>query len=171
MSEKTAKHLFREGDESSTILREWWEGLERDRGERAVLRRASGPTEVAFSPAYHRLLGRLLQGGYVIRREALAAVAGLAAHVKGDVGEEKSMAQLMAVPKTSGSGVKVSGLRFRRLLVVTQREELYPLMIRMVRLLNGKVNLVNLANAAYWWNENTRKQWAYDYYATAPDEK
>ena len=48
---------------------------------------------------------------------------------------------------------------------------LFPLLIRAIRLLDGSVDLVSLANAAFWWNERTRKSWAYDYYATAPSEK
>lgn len=100
---------------------------------------------------------------------ALASVAGLAAHVKLHVGGA-SMAQQMATAKSSGAGARVSGLRFRRLLAVSDRNELYPLLLRVVRLLDGHVNLVSLANAAFWWNERTRQEWAYDYYATAPSE-
>ncbi len=171
MSEKKTKRLFQTGDDSVAILRSWWQWLEQHRGDRAVLRRASSPTEVVFSPAYHHLLGQLQQQEYKVSREALAAVVGLASHVKGDVGTDKSIAQLMAGSRPSGSGAKVSGLRFRRLLAVTGRDELYPFLIRVIRLLDGKVNLLSLANSAYWWNEITRKQWAYEYYATAPTEQ
>jgi len=171
MPDKATKRLFQTGDDSAIILCSWWKRLEQDRGERAVLRRASSPTEVVFSPAYHHLLGQLQQHEYTVSREALAAVVGLASHIKGDVGTDKSIAQLMASPRAGGGGAKVSGLRFRRLLAVTGRDELYPLLIRVIRLLDGKVNLVSLANSAYWWNEITRKQWAYDYYATAPTEQ
>lgn len=171
MSQKKTKRLFQKGDDSATILCSWWKRLEQDRGERAVLRRASSLTEVVFSPAYHHLLDQLQKQEYTVSREAVAAVVGLASHVKEDIGTDKSIAQLMAGSRPSGSGAKVSGLRFRRLLAVTGRDELYPLLIRVIRLLDGKVNLVSLANAAYWWNEITRKQWAYDYYATAPTEQ
>lgn len=171
MPEKAPKFLFQAGDISASILRLWWEGLEQDRGERAVLKRASNPTEVVFSPAYHRLFGQIQQQGFRVRRESLAAVAGLAAHVKEDIGQELTVAKQMAIPKSQGSGAKVSGLRFRRLLATAQSEELYPLLIRVIRLLDGRVNLLDLANSAYWWNEITRRQWAYDYYAAAPEEK
>jgi CRISPR system Cascade subunit CasB len=127
--------------------------------------------EVTFSPAYHRLLGRLQEQSGTVNREALAAVVGLATHVKTHTDSGGSLAKQMATPKAGGSGARVSGLRFRRLLAVSERDELYPLLIRVVRLLDGNVNLLSLANAVYWWNENTRKQWAYDYYSTAPAEK
>ena len=116
-------------------------------------------------------MDQLQKQEYTVSREALASVAGLASHVKGNIGTDKRIAQLMARPRAGGGGAKVSGLRFRRLLAVTERDELYPLLIRVIRLLDGKVNLVSLANSAYWWNEITRKQWAYDYYATAPTEQ
>ena len=171
MSKQTSKRLFQADDGSSTILRAWWEGLERDRGGRATLKRASSPTEAVFCPAYHRLLSELQNNGYSPKREALASVAGLAAHVKFDTGLDKSLAQQFANPKPGGNGAKVSGLRFRRILAITERNELYPLLIRVIHLLDQKVNLLSLANAVYWWNEKTLKDLAYDYYATAPDEK
>ncbi len=163
--------MFQPSDESGSILVAWWKGMESDKGERAVLRRASNPTEVVFSPVYHRLLNKLLQQGGPVNREALAAVAGLATHVKVNAESALSLARQMASPKSAGGNARVSGLRFRRLLTVAERGELYPLLIRVIRLLDGNVNLLSLANAVYWWNENTRKQWAYDYYSTAPAEK
>ena len=169
MTEKTQRWLFQKSDdESSQLLLEWWKNLENNKGERAVLRRAKNPTEVIFSPMYHQLLGALQQAGYNVRREALATVCGLAAYVKDTGGEP--IAKQMATPKQGSSRVCVSGLRFRRLLAVKEREELYPLMIRIIRLLDKKVNLRSLAQSVYWWNETTKKQWAFDYYSTAPKE-
>ncbi len=172
MTDRTMSWMFTEGDESSELLASWWEGLDQDRGERAALRRAAAPSDVAFGSSFHRLLGRLRRQGYSVGGDgtmALAAVAGLAAHVKSHIGGA-SIAQQMATPKSPGAGARVSGLRFRRLLAVSDRDELYPLLLRVVRLLDGHVNLVSLANAAFWWNDRTKKNWAYDYYATAPLE-
>jgi len=171
MSEKSAKIPFRPGDDSIKILADWWKSLENERGERATLRRATSPTEVIFSPAYHQFFGRLRQEGYSVSREGVAAVAGLAAHVKEDAGAAVSLSKQMAIPKAGGASARVSGLRFRRLLAVGERDELYTQMIRVIRLLDGRVNLESLASSIYWWNEGTRKQWAYDYYETAPKEK
>jgi CRISPR system Cascade subunit CasB len=170
--DRTISQIFSEGDDSSELLISWWEGLDQDRGERANLRRAAAPTDVVFGSSFHKLLGGLRRRGYRLgsdRATALASVAGLVAHAKLHVGGA-SMAQQMATAKFSGAGARVSGLRFRRLLAVSDRNELYPLLLRVVRLLDGRVNLVSLANAAFWWNERTRQEWAYDYYATAPSE-
>jgi len=168
MTEKA--YLF--NGESADILRDWWKGLEEDRGERAVLRRAPRPTDVVFSPAYHRLLNHLRGKDYHVNREALAAVAGLLARVTDDTGNNKTFAEEMASPRSKDTdGARVKDLRFRRLLTVTVRDELYPMLIRVVRLLDNRVNLISMADSVYWWNENTRKEWAYDYYATAPQKK
>lgn len=170
-AERTPR-LFSDMDESSSVLISWWTGLNEDRGGRAVLRRASTPSEVAFCGSFHRLLAKLREAGCPIsNRQAdwIAAVAGLVAHVKSHAGGA-SVAQQMATPKSPGAGGRVSGLRFRRVLAAADRDELYPLLIRVVRLLDGNVNVVNLAKSAFWWNERTKKEWAYDYYATAPSE-
>jgi CRISPR system Cascade subunit CasB len=166
------KMIFTECDDSSELLVGWWKSLDRDRGERANLKRAASPTQIAFCPSFHLLLGQLRAQGYRLAHEsagAVAAGAGLAAHVKSHEGNA-SLAQQMATPKKRGGGARVSGLRFRRLLAISDRDELYLQLVRVIRLLDGKVNLVSLANAAFWWNERTKKDWAYDYYAAAPSE-
>jgi len=141
-------------DSDFNSVLKWWDTLEKERGERAELRRAHNITEVAFSPAYHRLYKELPQAD----KEKLACVAGICAHVKEN--SEAFFAKQMA------EGNK-SDLRFRRLLAIENREELYHAMIRIVRLLGGTVNVCDLAKTIYWWNENTKKRLAYDYYANA----
>ncbi|MEW6220899.1 MAG: type I-E CRISPR-associated protein Cse2/CasB [Thermodesulfobacteriota bacterium] len=169
---EAAKRPFTGDDYPSEVLLVWWHELGKNRGAAATLRRATDPGAVAFSPAFHRLLDGLRAAGCPLGpREAdrLAAVAGLAAHVKSHT-PGASLAQQMAAAKAPGSGARVSGLRFRRLLAVAERDELYPLLIRVIRQLGGAVNLVSLANAVFWWNERTRTTWAYEYYAACPSE-
>lgn len=151
-------------------LRAWHHGLEDDKGGRALLRRARSPLDVAFVPAYHRLLHALQNTGTSVKREALAAVAGLAAHVKEDRPEAVFAAQ-MGKPKEGKSPAPVHELRFRRLLTYDTRDKLYPHLTRALRLLDGRANLASLAADVYWWehpNRRSRKQWAYEYYAVAP---
>ena len=76
----------------------------------------------------------------------------------------------MATPKAGSDRARVSGLRFRRLLKISDREELYQPLIRIVRLLGGQANILSLADDIYFWGENVRKNWAYAYYETAPSE-
>ena len=150
-------------------LKAWWQWLDDNRGERAILRRCGSLTEVVFSSAYHRLRSAVSRFGFV-DDDGLALVAGLAARIKDDIGSG-SIAEQMATAK-SGSDAKarVSGLRFRRLLKVREREDLFSPMIRTIDLLGGNVNIQSLAQGVYFWNDKTRKQWAFDYYSKAPGE-
>ena len=145
----------------------WWRELDNNRGERAALRRTAALAEVAFSPAYHRL--RLAVGRFgAVDYEGLALVVGLAARVKID-GEGSTIAEQMATGKVDGSA-RVSGLRFRRLLKVKEHEALFISMTRIIALLGGNINLQSLAQSVYFWNDITRKKWAFEYYSKATDE-
>lgn len=162
-------YLFDKESPAQHALDVWWRELNDNRGERAVLRRCRTLAEVFFSPAYHRLYLALSRIGDVyVDREGLALVAGLATHVKID-GKEGTIAEQMATGKPDGSA-RVSGLRFRRLLKVKEKEELFSSMIRVIALLDGNVNIQSLARSVYFWNDITRKKWAFEYYSKAANE-
>ncbi|MEX2165362.1 MAG: type I-E CRISPR-associated protein Cse2/CasB [Sulfuricaulis sp.] len=163
-------------DHSFAVLRSWWQNLESDKGERAALRRAASLTEVMLSPAFHRLLRELRQAGYGIsdyRYPKLAAIAGLAARIKGDGGG--SLATCMGTPKSAGGKAVVSELRVRRLLACDDIEELYTLLRRALALLDNQANIADLAGTIWNWvpmdekrPNDPRRQLAYDYYAALP---
>jgi CRISPR system Cascade subunit CasB len=155
--------------EVAAALRDWWQKLEEARGDRAALRRCGSLTEVVFIPAYHRLYAAVAPHGWTDRL-GVAAIAGLASLVRADV-PDVSLARQMAQVKPGGSSARISGLRFRRLLKQQTREDLFPALGRIVRALDGRVNLAGLAEAAYWWNDRTRQNWAFDYYDAAPHEQ
>src|ERR1039457_2911235 len=134
-------------------LATWWYALNENRGDRAELRRCATLAEVAFTPAYHRL--RLAVGKFgTPYDDGLSLVAGLAARVKNDIAD-CAFAEQMATGKSDGSA-RVSGLRFRRLLKAKESDELFTAMGRVVALLDGSVNLQNLAKSVYFWNDRTR---------------
>lgn len=164
----TKRFSFSDNPEVQKALLDWWQGLDQARGDRAGLRRATRPAEVAFCPSFHRLLHSLQRVGS-LSAESLAAVVGVLSHVK-DRDESAVFAAQMATPKPGADRARVSGLRFRRLLKNADREELYQPLIRTVRLLEARVNLLSLTDGIYFWGENVRKQWAYSYYETAPSE-
>ena len=157
--------------EAAEALRQWWAGLENDRGGRAHLRRASSPTEIVFEPAFHRLLRALeeLDGVGKPYGPAVAAVAGLAARVKEPEASQSPPAQ-MASSKPGSQRPRVSKIRFRRLLEADDLEDRFTQLGRALRLLDGRVNLSALAEAAYRWNEPLRRRWAYDYYRALPND-
>jgi CRISPR system Cascade subunit CasB len=65
--------------------------------------------------------------------------------------------------------------RFRRLLVVRRAEELMDAMTRLVRIVDGRINIADLTNSMLRWTDRTRAEWAYAYYGasivTADDNK
>ena len=159
------------------VLAVWWLALDENRGDRADLRRCATLAEVVFTPAYHRL--RLAVGKFGVNNaDALALVAGLAARVKNDIADS-TFAEQMATPKdpTSRDGkARESGLRFRRLLKIKDKEleELFTAMGRVVALLGGSVDLQSLAKSVYLWNDryaDIRKEWAFKYYSKSPSEQ
>jgi len=183
MDQKTYLTFSHQG--AREALLSWWKELDDARGDRAALRQCHNPLEVAFTPAFHRLKMRLEQYGTISpdQMDKLALVAGVLSHVKENKTEcrerniQRSFVVKMASPSPKGGlGKKacVSELRFRQLLKIEDPDKLYMTMIRLVRLLGGSgdpVEVVSLANGIYWWNERTKKEWAFAYYENAPNEE
>lgn len=165
-------------DASFDILREWWQQLENDKGERAALRRASSLTEVMLSPAFMRLLWALRNQGYAIGNSniqfsKIAAITGLAARVKAQTGI--GLATRMGTPKPGCSSSAFSELRLRRILACDDIEVLYTLLRRALALLDDQANLEDIAATVWHWSllddkrpYDPRRRLAYDYYAAAP---
>src|SRR5262245_8312886 len=124
--------------------------------------------EVAFCPALHQLLQSLRRFGSPAPG-SVGVAPGVLAHVKEHDPANRFAAQ-MAAAKTGSDRARVSGLRFRPLLQIADREELYQPLIRTVRLLGSQANIFSLANDIYCWGDNVRKNWAYAYYEKAPSE-
>lgn len=162
---------FRE-DEVQSVFRSWWKSLEDQRGDRAELRRAKTILDIVLCPAYHRLRNELITKGFNVYgkiSEKLALIAGVLSHVRNN-DEQDTIAEQMAKSKPGKAGAQVSGLRFRKLLAEQENVGLYRELIRAVKLLDNKANIISLAEAIYWWNDQTRRQWAFEYYAKAPSE-
>jgi len=155
--------------ETREILIDWWRALDSSRGDRAELRRCHSPLNVAFTPAYHRLRWALMKHGSV-KDEDLALVAGVLSHVK-SYNPGSFPRQMAGSDSADAKKASVSGLRFRRVLTIDDRDKLYETMIRVVHLLGDSVDIPSLANGIYWWNEQTKKEWAFAYYEHAPSEE
>jgi len=168
MPEKSERPKFRAGETAGEVLIVWWRELADRRGERADLRRTVKSVEVILIPAYHRLRVRLLTAGYIINNERLAVIAGLAARVK-ENSTTDSVARQMARVKT-GTSPQVAELRFRRILETDSTEELFPILNRALSLLGNSVNLLDLADSIYGWNDYQKKRWALEYYPSLPDK-
>jgi CRISPR system Cascade subunit CasB len=175
---------------------DWWgplvappeHGKPSNRGELAALRRCKNLEEILFVPAYHRLYFRVRPLGWN-ERVAVAAAAGLLAHIKGDLSATESpektaaagggepikddraqqaatVAALLASPTKPGLGPRVSELRFQRLVKITDLRELYPNLLRVIHLAGERVPVRDLIESVRWWNEKQRRDWTYRYYDT-----
>ncbi len=60
---------------------------------------------------------------------------------------------------------RLSEARFRRLLQTERGEEQVTAFVRLVKLLDGRVNVSALADDFLHWNEQTKRRWAFEYYA------
>jgi CRISPR system Cascade subunit CasB len=134
--------------------REWWRELLRDNAARARLRRCHRPIEALLEPDTLSLLRRL--GWRGDRGERVAALAVVLAHVRQDRREQFGSPDSL-----------LSEARFRRLLIVRRAEELMEAMTRLVRVMDGMVNVADLANSMLWWTDRTRADWAYAYYGAS----
>jgi len=146
------------------VLHRWWVGLEDDRASRAMLRRCATLDEVALSPAYQRFYRFMLacnwpEDAAMWQNDKLAAIAGLVSHIKTD--------DIIRLPvklsETSGDKPLVSELRFRDLLKIETTDDLFVGIRRTLPLIGNKANICHLARDVYWWNDATKKQWAYSY--------
>lgn len=158
------KNPFEPKQPASEELYQWWAKLEDNKAERAALSRCATITEVLLCPAFYAIAQPLEeQVGLDPRgREGLAAIVGLLAHVR--TNDAQKLPQAMAA---GDAKPVVSAARFRRLLEAQTLDELYPLMRRILGLLNKTANVRDLARCLYDWNNSMRKEWAYAYFAQA----
>lgn len=162
------KSSLEKNPEACQALLTWWRDLDNNRADRADLRRCHNTVDVVFNPAYHKLWLALNKLGFG-NRDSVAVIAGVMAHVKNHQAGESFASQMASVK--DGSNAQVSGLRFKRLLKIKDKEELFSSIVRIVKLMDGNVNACNLANSLYWWNDITKKEWAYSYYEKTPGTK
>lgn len=180
MTEQKPPRLFEEGHPASIALLEWWESLLSNKGDRAELRRCKNLEEIQSTSAYQRAYWKLVEkfktGGNNVSNEEMAIVIALAAYIDENKafyekdGQQKTdhFGYQIAQPKNhENKDPKLSELRFRRLLKINEREKLFRFLIQVIRLLDKKVNLLDLLRIAYFWGDKTKKKLAYKYYEKA----
>lgn len=168
--------LFTYESACGKVLARWWNDLAQNPGDRAELRRTRSVEAAAILPPTIYLVSRLHStevknhGGWQAR---IPLIAGLSARL--DPNEKNfilegatSIPELMT--KKKGDRPVVSPLRFRRLLR-TPRNELYRPMIRILDLLDNRVNLFELADAMFWWGPRIQREWAYTYFPNVSENQ
>ncbi len=176
MTESQLPRLFEEGQPASIELLECWENLLKQKGDRASLRRCKSLDEIQNTSAFQRCYWKLIdkfknnEKNYE-PNEQIAIIVALAAYVDenksnyDDAGEQKP--DYFAYQISRGDKPKLSELRFRRLLKINDREKLFRFLIQVIRLLDKKVNLLDLLGIAYFWGDKVKTQLAYKYYEKA----
>lgn len=163
-------------DSVGFICLKWWKELnpktEKESGEvthrgdpatLARLRRAANPVSALQQSEAIRLAKKL--GCTNANLEGLArigAIAGVLAHIRTN-DKSQSIAKALGPQKKDEPGA-MSILRFRNLLAATDPEDQMREMRRAVKLLKGKVNIYELANAMFYWGDKERINWTYNYW-------
>lgn len=170
MSESKEPKIFKEGHPTSDFILEWWNSLKKNKGDRAELRRCKSLREIQLSSAYQRCYWQLIKHfskeQQMPSREQMAIIIGLAPYIENNH-EEYFGYQI----RGGDDKPTLSELRFRRLLKIKDREKLYHLLIQVIRMLEKKVNLLDLLSIAYFWGDTAKTNLAYKYYEEPKLEK
>lgn len=163
---------------------EWWRDNCRSdaRGPaiRAQLRRCRSNTEAAAIPAavaLARRVGalRLDDRPFDPRIDTALGLARVLAHINENASDRPMRAAgWKSFPKEGGKGTsgddqpRLAEARFRRLLEVESGEKQVAAFVRLVALLGGSVNVSALSrDFMRWEHDDTRRRWAFDYYAAS----
>ena len=147
------KSMSPEGqDVAVRLIKEWHASLQTQRGWRAELRRADSPAALLLCTGFRELARpfRSWLAGHEWRWLGLALAAGVASHVK-QINEQNSFAAQLGKPVRGSGNPPLSALRFSRLNQAHDHDELYRLLIRAVRQLDGKANLPSMVDGILLW--------------------
>ncbi len=178
-----SKYYFLD-DASCQSLQRWHHWLDNNRGDRARLRRAERPEDVLLTDAFFNFL-KQMPANWQEQKPIFssAAVAGLLSHVKADRSQpkdEKKSKNMASFAEQLAKGA-MSELRFQQLQKSRTTDEFYRRMVRAIRLLDGRVNILSLANDIIQWHREhdqafDRKpanrlavRWATDYFSVLPN--
>lgn len=181
------QYQFLNDSETTGKLLEWWDWLDgskarfkknHGRADRARLRRVDSSDDVLLTEAFYHFLQNMPESWSESRHlPASALTAAIVSHVK-EHNDGKSFAEQLATAKDSSDKPQMSELRFRQLQKSHDPSEFYRRLLRAVKMLDGKVNIISLVNdVLHWMHEYQRGVdrdpqerlafcWANDYYRT-----
>lgn len=155
------------------FMEEWWKDLYDNRTFRAELRKAKTPEDVFVSPAFQRDFMKRLKlkfpdftnsSKYFQLKMALAA--GILSHADEITLEDTSFPVLISKIKTGNEETR--DFKFRKLISIKDKDSvgLYMSLLRLVKhLKREKIPLKSFVQGIFWWNENTKRDWAFQYYS------
>jgi len=169
----------------STVL-EWFTRLQepRNAGARARLRRARNRTESLVEPLAIELARRLSGNRDLAVTDArvLAAIdlSRVLAHGKQHDGSKRFMQQLgwrhfpgaQSEADAGEARPVLAEVRFRRVLLTQPGEDMVSTLVRLIRQLDGTVNVESLARDMLDWytdhrRDEVKQRWSFDYFAAS----
>ncbi|HOH80461.1 MAG TPA: type I-E CRISPR-associated protein Cse2/CasB [Methanoregulaceae archaeon] len=152
MQQKQYRFLKEQGHRE--MLLSWWGSLDKNRGDRARLRRADKPDDVLLTEPFFIFLQQMPEDWAKPDRLLFSAmVAATLSHVK-EHQEGETFATQLALPKQGGKKARVSELRFQQLQKSHDPEEFFRRLLRAIRLAECKINIISLAESIlHWMNE------------------
>jgi CRISPR system Cascade subunit CasB len=152
-------------------LMTWWQRLDDNRADRAILRRTTCVDDVLLTSAFAHFL-KVMPPGWSDANHLFgsAMVAGLLARIK--VNSSDSLAKALALRRKT----KSTDLRFRQLQKSRNEDEFFLRMTRAIALIDGQVDVISVADSALLWLKEQREmpdknpqrrlavRWAFDYY-------
>lgn len=169
------EHIESSSGEHGSPLLDWWQALDRKRGERAELRQCHDLYEVMLCKGFYNLTFAL-EGeagrNFKPRPENVALCAAVLSHLNVDEPvEEHPRDDFAKRLGAAGTGEKppMSELRFKRLITCETPQDLFTLIIRATSMLGGRADVIALADALLSWGphergQSLRRQWAAAYY-------
>ncbi|MBU1566272.1 MAG: type I-E CRISPR-associated protein Cse2/CasB [Proteobacteria bacterium] len=174
--EQNPQYQFRNDPAARDMLLVWWNWLDKNRGDRARLRRVESPDDALLTAAFSRFLSGMPESwaepGHL---PASAMVASILAHVRENQTTSNFATQL-ATPIAGSDKPRMSELRFQQLQKSHEPAEFSRRLLRAVRMLDGNVNILSLTNDVLHWMHEYQKGtdrnpqarltfcWATDYY-------
>ena len=166
-------------------LVDWHKSLYSNKGDRAELRRCATPDDVLLTKGFRTILqssGRVNDFNE-FELIALACAAGVLSHVKEHDENASSFARQMAKNKEGSDKPIVSELRLSRLQKSYSWEEFYRRLIRVIKMLDNKLNVLAIADAIFHWGKEfdgnyapqpmnrLQVKWANEYYQVLLNDK
>lgn len=158
-------------EDVNSICQGWWaREISAETGParktRAQLRRADTALKALGVPAVHRLNAALSAGDFALRLDPvrLALISVALAHIK-------ERGPKVATSFGAGDPPALSPIRFNALIRATTPGALWRPLTRALVVIGGGASPGALAADLFYWNEQTRTRWCFDYYgetAAAP---
>jgi CRISPR system Cascade subunit CasB len=160
-------------DKRPALIHAWWSDLQSDPGARAKLRRCHKPIEALALPVTIELMLRMGWKPPELDRydwygERIAGIAMVLAHVREHT--DQSVAHLLGATRGLERPI-LSNSRWERLCNAEGHENIATEFTRIIQMLGGTANVVDLAFAMLTWDSNTKhrvkQRWIYNYYDVA----